>query len=751
MATRTFLTSQELDEAKIHLKKNDGLGFSRWLGEKLEARLSAHPNWRVTRPYRLGSWARGELGAKSDIDLLFLGDEEKVKSLVTDLQNDGIKIRYRVPADREDWTQNVESFDVLALLGAVPFYPEDQEPLMSQQQLILSRGAKYKRQLFQAMIRERRERARRYDSIANYLEPNLKYGPGGLRDLEQALMIFSLFASSIAGAAKVADQLRDYKIYLLKLRHYLHLHGANDILVSSMQAEMARFFGYAETQAFMSELEAALSEVSFCADWMVEAAFSSLAKREAVQKMKVHRLEDALRALKKNNSVLMQQHVRQKRVYSENQKRMGQVLVRYLNSNMSDGFIQAVFRSNLLAEIIPDLKRLKGHVQHDQYHRYSVDAHTLQAVREVLRVKKNPRRLGRLASLAQELTRDEWEVLIWTALYHDLGKGLQGDHSNEGAKIVKHQLISMGISLKLTAQVAWMVQNHLVLSGAAFRQNPHASATWAELFRRGVKGRRISKLALFTAIDIRATNPEAWNEWKERLLNDLTQALRSPKASRLSALLELAEKKKVKVSRDFIENLDPQVVESVPQFILLKDFLSLQKAMDDLFPLVVRNRQKETWIRFHARADRPGLFLFFTHQLHHAGLSVVEAFVQTYEEFGAYDWFKVKTAKPLTVLNSVLRKTISSSRIKPEQVQFAAIDVISQDDKIAILSFRGRDQRGALLAAAQALHDAGFEILSAKVHTWGRQIEDVFTVKKRTNFAEAFEKLNVIGQSDKTL
>lgn len=754
MATRSFLNANEIAVAKELLLKEGAHAVSRFIGDKLEQKLAAHKLWRASRPYKLGSWSRGELALKSDIDLLFVGDESLVAELVKDFQSEGIKIRARVPADINDWTKEVESFDVLALLGAVPFFVEDQFVLKQQQDMIRRRGLAYSKKLFQVMLTERKARSERYDSISNYLEPNLKYGPGGLRDLEQGLMIRMLFADKFKNDEDIFSKLKKQKLFLLKYRHFLHLQSASDIFTGGLQAEATALFDYSSIQKFMSELEATLSEVSFCADWIAEVATKSAKARSAVESERVESLSLAFSALKKNSSLIMQYHVRKNVIYPKERKQVGKILEKYFNTSVRDEFIQAIFRSELMAGIISPLKRLKGHVQHDQYHRYSVDAHTLQAVREVIRIKRNSKTIGRLSTVARDLTPFEWEVLLWSALYHDLGKGLKGDHASEGAEIVKQDLVGMGVSLKLTAQVTWLVQNHLLLSGAAFRKNPHDSSTWAELFRRGVKGRRIQKLAVFTALDIRSTNPEAWNDWKERLLFDLCSILQSPKASRLSDFLEFAEKKKIKIEKEFIENLDPHVVESLPREKLLADYQSLVKTNADLPPLVLSNRKKELWIRFHSKKDKPGLFLSFVRQLHGIGLSVQEAFIQTYEEHGAYDWFKVKSDRPILAIKKMLLvarplelalKPLGKHTEKSPQIKFSVIELVAQDDRLAIISFRGKDQRGALYAAAQAIFSVGLQIQSAKVHTWGRQIDDVFTVAKSKNFSDDFAKLNQLN------
>jgi [protein-PII] uridylyltransferase len=754
MANRTFLNDDELIEARSRLKaekpssvRRDFLldepqNFSRWLSEKLFARMAAHPLWLESRPVLLGSWAREELCPKSDIDLLFLGPEKKVKALADDFNAEGLKLRYRVPADRDDWTINVEPFDILALFKARALAPKDQERLDDQIALIKNRGTSYVHELCKAMFAERAARAKRYDSIANFLEPNLKHGAGGLRDLEQGLLLQFLFDLPEVEARRLSS----FKSFFLMIRHYLHLNDGADVLLSSMQKDLSGFLGYESTQTFMSDLEYSLSEVSFYADWFAELVMKPRNSaqnlgRRSKKLATVNTVEEAFRLLSKDSSMAAQKLVRDAATTLtgaalEKNKSLGENLKKYFNSEMKISSLEGFFRSQILARVIPNLERLAGHVQHDQYHRYSVDAHTFQATREVLRLKKKPKILGALTPYVRKLSASDWEVLLWTALYHDLGKGLDGDHSTQGAGIVKKDFVRFGLPLKLTTLVTWMVQNHLLISHAAFRRNVQDPAVWADLFKRGVKDGRIALLTVFTAIDIRATNPDAWNEWKQKLLLQLADALTSPPASRLNDLLEYATKKKVKLSSDFVEHLDPAVVTEIPRAALIKDYKSLLKSKNDLPPLLVSARRGEIWIRLHSKIDRPGLFLDFVARLHSAGLNVQEAFVQTYEHIGAYDWFKVRSDRPLPALKILLKNSRASS--EPEssvKVEFSVIEVVTENENSVTLSFRGRDQRGALVAAARAIHAVGFDILSAKVHTWGRQIDDIFTLKKPTNVA----------------
>jgi [protein-PII] uridylyltransferase len=180
MATKSYLTREQYQEASSKLvapsRPPDGderrgidMGsriFSRWLGEKLLERLSQHADWEVAQPVILGSWAREELSPKSDIDLMFLGPEERVKVLVNDFSREGIKLRYRVPLDPADWTKGVEPFDILALFSAVPLSVEAREKLDAELARLGARKNKFRRELLKAMRLERKTRAERFDSVS---------------------------------------------------------------------------------------------------------------------------------------------------------------------------------------------------------------------------------------------------------------------------------------------------------------------------------------------------------------------------------------------------------------------------------------------------------------------------------------------------------------------------------------------------------------------------------------------------------
>lgn len=727
--------------------------FSSWLGLQMEEKLKSFPEWQESHPILLGSWARNELCPRSDLDILFCGDPEKVKTLVRHLNEQGYKIRSRMPEDPNDWTVNVESFDVLSLLKARPLTTYGAEKLFEQQKRILQNRKTYGKKLLNDVREERKKRSTRFDSITNFLEPNIKYGPGSLRDLEQGLQIYEIFADKIPSPWHSLNVLKYYKSYFLTIRQKLHLLGMGDVLVSTAQFELAQWMGFKSHKDFMRDFQSGVSRVEFYSSWLLEAALSPEKKVTKVENHSFRKAEDLSKALYEDSSSLMQKKVREKlndffAAQKEKQDApvRGKVLERMLDPETSDAVLVAHFRSRLIDKLLPEIKRLVGYVQHDQYHRFAADAHIMQACREFKRIYHKVKMLGPLKFSWQKLKPMDWKILTWACLYHDLAKGLDHghDHSAAGVEIVRRDFKLYGFSKEFTDQVAWLVENHLELSQAAFRKNPKSPKVWQELREKGVEGQALHRLALFTAIDIRATNPDAWNDWKARLLSELVSSLESKSAQNYYDFTEQTKKKRLKLKFSAEEIMDPLLLDSIASSVLVDDLKKAEKAEGNLKPLVVKNRKNEVWIRFHVHHDRVGILAECVQQLYSLGIQVRHAAIQTLPGIGVYDWFQVISTKNFKILSKWLENA-EISPLKLPEVNFENIEIISSDDQEWVLSFKGIDQPGLLAAASMALAQQGLGIQSARVHTWGRQIEDVFIVKpsKEINLQDTLTKLRL--------
>lgn len=764
MAQKSFLSSEQWEQAQEALTPPlmtpDGdvrqvfcfstANFSNWLGARLEDIFKSSPEWVDCHPIILGSWAREELSPKSDIDVLFCGDESKVKKFVDQVQEQGLKLRYRMPHNPEDWTENVEAFDILALLKARPWTPEGARKLFEQQKKIWARKKHYRRILLKAVKEERKTRATRFDSITNYLEPNIKYGPGGLRDLEQGLQIYELFAEKFTHPGHALNVLNYYRSYFLNIRQKLHLEGHGDILASTTQFDLGKWMGFKSHKDFMRDLQRGLSRVHFYSDWIVEVAEASEDTLKTIETQKYLKVEDLTRALHKNSSVLVQKKVRENidnllpdKMAKGTAKRRGEALEQILNVKARDEFLVSIFRSRLIDKLVPEIRRLVGYVQHDQYHRFTADSHIMQACREVKRVYKKPSELGPLKFIHKDLSMEDWRILSWSCLYHDLAKGLDSgaeQHADAGVAIVERDFRSFGLSKSLTEEVKWMVLNHLELSQASFRKNPKDPKVWQELREKGVEGARLWRLALFTAIDIRATNPEAWNDWKAKLLKEVVLNLGSKKAQDYFDFQTLRLRKKLKIPLETVEELGSALLESVSMKDLVSDLKNAETSPVSLKPWVHKTRKGEIWIRFHEKQDRTGLLSDYVGRIYSLGLGVRHASIHTLPQVGVYDWFQVTSSKSIQVLTKLFENAQGQTKAIPE-VRFDEIQLVSADEKEWLISFKGADQSGLLASAAKSLSDLGVSIKSARVHTWGRQIDDVFIVKPAGDHQQLIREL----------
>jgi [protein-PII] uridylyltransferase len=454
--------------------------FAHALGEAVLQEFLKDPHFLAADPVILGSWARQELAPASDLDLLFLGAEDKVSAVVRRAQEKGIKIRSRLPEDFFDLSKGVELWDQLSLLDGRALTSKAEEILESEKQKILGAKLLQKKAWLRRLREERSQRHERFNSIQNLLEPNLKMGLGGLRDLQQARIIMRLFPQVHHDDMHAATLFDFYAAFFLNLRGLLHFEGQGDLIAGHLQPQLAQQLGFRDYHALMSFVQSGLSRVSFYSDWLLEEAGQSQKQKVRREAKRFQNTGQLAEALLKDPSVLTQYQVRRqmdelwpKSTLAKRAGERGRSLRKFFGPRAREVHWIALFRSRLMDKLIPELKPLIGFVQHDQYNRFTADAHILQVVREVLRAQKSSRHLGGLSLIAKDLRAKDWEILRWTALYHDLAKGRTEDHSELGAKWVKRDLKAFGLSPRDVTEVQWLVQNHFVcaLGKSCLRNN----------------------------------------------------------------------------------------------------------------------------------------------------------------------------------------------------------------------------------------------------------------------------------------
>lgn len=692
---------------------------SAW-GEFIVEELKTLPEFLESKPVLLGSWARGELMPKSDLDIGFCGPEAAVRPVVGQLQAKGWKIRARVfdIESAKAWPE----VEQLSLLQAKPLFMD----AFDFAQKVIGAKASERKKFVRAVFKERVSRREKTSSFENVLEPNLKIGLGGLRDILQAEQVSLLFPE-LWPKEHGRDVLEYYRWFFNTIRLRLHLLGAGDHMQAALQPDIAKWFGYNDFKELMREVQKGLSRSLFYSDWMAETALASPKSRSLIGAKSWKSAEAMIGDLKKDPSILMQYQIRQKMdvlITDAWRKKAGETIFRTFDHAFVGGteeFLRALFRSRLLDLMDQRLRPLIGYNQHDQYHAYTADTHILNLLIECKRAFRSPRRLGQFATLIRKCSKADKQMLAWACYYHDLGKGHGHDHESIGAEFVRNDEKRFRRSKTWTTEIAWLAQHHLEFSKAAFRENPRDENTLKRLTHLGLTPERIRRLAIFTVLDIRATHPKAWTPWKEKLLWDLVENLSRPKK------IEHLE---------FVEGMEKSFGFG-PVRISLLELVGLERIKRDF--RILKRRHKEPsfqvhkvrggfWVRYFNPEDKPGLLLSALRILFAAGCSVREAAIESIPGLGVYDWFMIESGMSLESLEKRLKHIQVTAPLTAPPVKWKSVEWMSVNDEAWTLLFRGLDQRGLLMATAERLHGMGAQIRSARVQTWGEQVEDIIEI-----------------------
>ncbi len=426
--------------------------------------------------------------------------------------------------------------------------------------------------------------------------------------------------------------------------------------------------------------------------------------------------------------------------------------------------------TGFLGRYIPDWARIVGQMQFDTYHVFTVDEHTIEAIRILNTLER-----GELAEIAPVATGlvdhlQSRRALYLAMLLHDIAKGRGGDHSQIGAEIALKVGPELGLSAEETETVSWLVLHHLLLSGVAFKRDIDDPKTILDVADTIQSPERLRLLLILTVADMRAVSPKVWNGWKATLLRDLYARVAEVLAGGLStterdvrverarhaAAAMLADWPKEEIERftslgypGYWLSFDPET--HARHAHLIRDAEARQAPLTVVTqPLPAR---AVTEVTVYC-ADHAGLFSKISGALAVAGASIVDARIHTMTNGMALDTFWIQDAaggpfeRPDRVARlAVLIEQALSGRIRlaTEIRKLAKITLgrrmraIHVPPRVVIdnyasnthtlLEVNGRDRPGLLHDVTAAISEQGLQIASAHVTTYGVRAVDVFYVK----------------------
>ena len=701
------------------------------------------------------------------------------------------------------------------------------------------------RRFFHAKRQEQNERHAQFNDVDYDLEPNIKSSPGGLRDIQTVLWITQRHlggtrdrAEGEAPGRQLAELedggfltrlecqwLLDGRRFLWRVRFGLHIVAGRreDRLLFDHQRELAKRFGYRDSdgqlavERFMHDYYRHVLLLREVNDILLQHFEEAILGAGARKKPRIEPINARFRIhndyIEATSDGVFAAHppaLMEMFVLMANRRDIAGVraatirLVREHLHLIDDDFrrdaqvcasflallrapytlvsqLTRMRRYGILGRYIPEFGRVVGQMQHDLFHIYTVDAHTMMVLRQMRRFLQ-PAAQERFPLAARVVRRlPKIELLYIAGLFHDIGKGRGGDHSDLGAEDAALFCRRHGLDADDCALVAWLVREHLTMSATAQRKDIADPDVVNEFARLVENETRLDYLCALTVADINATNPTLWNSWRETLMGQLyegtrqalqrgldTPAERGAKAQacRDVALLELAGGIGEKRALDIWQGADDG-------FFLhhsAAQVAAITRAIDghDLRqgPLVTlleldgsahdsSSAGGATEVFLYAE-DRDNLFADSVAALDAAELHVAAALVSTGafgKCFNAYvvltdDGQRLAVGEAGERLASRLAKAIAagrgaarrpSRRVSRQLKHFVLPTDVRLDTALgartSTLRVEASDRPGLLAALGSLFVELRVNVHGARITTLGERVEDVFEITNRSGRA----------------
>lgn len=773
----------------------------------------------------VGGYGRGELHPGSDVDIMLLlaapedaGTGAAIEQLLTFLWDIGIEVGQSVRTV-EDCVRECTSDITVATNLMEARLITGPEALYADMRTRIAPGRVWPpAAFFEAKRAEQQQRYRKFHDTEYNLEPNVKEGPGGLRDLQMigwvakrhfgARTLHGLIAHGFLTDAEFTE-LSEYQDFLWQVRFGLHaITGRReDRLLFDHQRTLAKLFGYADhggqlaVERFMQDYYRTVMALSQLNEMLLQF-FEEAILHEDAEPVPLNRrfqVRNGYLEVTRPNVflrypvallevfLLQQQHAEIRGVRAETIRliRAHRPLIddRFRSDLRARALFMEIMRQpkrltrqlrrmnkyGILAAYLPEFGSITGRMQHDLFHTYTVDQHTLFVIRNLRRfyLPQFENEFPHCTAVCRRLPKPE--LLYIAGLYHDIAKGRGGDHSVLGADDAEAFCERHGLSRYDTNLVAWLVRNHLIMSLTAQKkdiQDPDVIHAFAQ---RVGDQTHLDYLYLLTVADIRATNPSLWNHWRASLLRDLYESTRQALRRGLVTPLDKeehirdvqAEARRIlgrtitddsRIDHVWAQFGDDYFLRYAPDEIAWHTRAVLKKR-DDGRPLVLVLARKDerrggTEIFIYAR-DQKDLFARVTAALDALNLNVLDARIIT--SLGDYtlDSFTVleDTGEPIsgrTRMREIMQRLrwqlqhpeaplAPPSRRAPRALRHfrTPTTVYFAEDaaqRHTVLTLITTDRPGLLCRIGHAFMHCGIRVHNARIATIGARAEDIFLI-----------------------
>ena len=778
--------------------------------------------------YAVGGFGRQELLPHSDIDLLILAARPKVfeaeiRTFLHAVYDLNVEVGHSVRRLKDckteahgDITVATAMFERRLLIGSEKMEAKlvktlDPSRLWSAENF------------FKAKRDEQDSRHKHFDNVEYGLEPNIKSSPGGLRDLQTAMWVLNRkFGTTNPDALEELGMLtrqeknwlNDGKRFLLWVRFGLHLlaNRKDDRLQFEFQRTLAQRLGFADTEArlgverFMHHYYRhvlALREVN---DILLQHFDESILRAD--EKPRIEPINERFRI--RNNYIescsddVFQSHpcalleifvimanrvdiagvraptIRQIRgslhlideAYRKDPENTKFFIDLLKAPHTLVSQLTRMRRYGVLGRYIPEYGEIVGQMQHDLFHIYTVDAHTMMVIRFMRRF--HYRSMQEHFPVACHCIKNipKIELIYIAGLFHDIGKGRGGDHSQLGADDVTAFCQRHNLGDADTELVSWLVRQHLLMSSVAQRKDIYDPEVIHEFASEVKSEMRLDYLYALTIADINATNPTLWNSWRATLLRQLygetRKALRRGLESPIDKQTSIRACKEAALDRlksegmaesdvlatwkipgdEFFLRHTPRLVAHITHLIHRHDIdAGPLVELEDLKGQVSEEGATEVFL--YTR-DQENLFAASVVALDQLNLSVFDANIHTAENGMCLNTYIVLDKSGLPIARNVearsrVQKQLAKLLMRPDSLQRVArrrlprrLMQLTRRTEVRLhnpvgsnhteLTIIASDRPGLLARIGLLFLELEVTVLSARIVTLGERVEDVFFI-----------------------
>ena len=766
--------------------------------------LNLHENFVI---YANGGFGRKEMFPTSDVDISIVEIKKNknfnnLEKFISYLWDQGFKVGHSVRKVKD--IKNISKSDIkeftsyLTRRSIISNKDIDKEITMTLSKLWT------KNNFYNEKYIEQQKRHNQFFSTAFNLEPDLKESPGTMRDFQTALWIlqhcFGLDSQPAIKKSKLLDgQYKNTVIaynFIKFLRFHANLLTDRNRLSFESQIEISKNINSISEKDTKSTVEKMMRKyyemaeyISYFNNTVFEKYNETYPKNlfknanpiykhkskiginenidiktnkdlifklfiEIGKSKKINLIDTETKALLRNNLNLIDQEFRKDKYFAE------QFLDILKSKHNLSSILKTMKSLGILQKYIPEFGEVVGQMQFDLFHVYTVDEHTLKVVRNMRQMKLYEQE-GFL--LEHELINKlpKIEILYIAGLFHDLGKGKGGDHSEIGAKTSFNFAKRLGMSSTDAKLISWLVKKHLIMSSISQKKDISDPLTENDFAKEVEQNEKLNYLYLLTVNDIRATNPALWNGWKHQLLRDLYTLTRSKinknpiKASsdialdrKNSVLSELNKDEKSFVKNYFSKFSDSYFNKNATESLKWQSQLIIQNKNCDL--VIACKNKFDNLLEIFIKVDNSeGLFLKLTKTLEKSGLEIIDAniFTSTDDKLAA-NTFITKFSHHDRALNQSELKELSIRIIKnfnnyedfsdsiknaKKKIKFQNKLNITNAHNTSkgrnLITIETSDRPGLLSDIARVFYDNNLSIFSARINTLGDKVEDTFELE----------------------